>query len=519
MCAIAAVVGNQEYSYDRVRSMLSLMLHRGNYPYEMAQFEGGALGTNRLAIVDEPGGTQPQTNENNSVHVVFNGEIFNYREQTLDLQQVGHTFRTASDTETLVHLWEQYGSDIVQKLDSEMFAFVIYDTHTKQVFAARDRLGIKPLYYAFNTQNSLYFASEIKALAQFEDIQEIHEFPPGHVYTDGVFKSFWSIPTSSSYLTDHSAAILQLRELIEEAVAKRLQTDLPIGVFLSGGVDSSLIMEIATRYHKNVTALILGSLVSSDFEFATKLCREKGWQFKICEPTIDYERELSDLIYSLEAWNPNAVEHAFANKLISKFAHDLGYKVVLTGEGSDELFAGFNEFLELPQEKINEGCRRMLQSMSKGSHMRVDKMAMKFTLETRSPLFDNKIIDLAFRVPGEWKIGNHDGQTRTKLILREAASTYLPDYIVWRPKVPFANGAGMDVAMNYTRSAGVFRDLANKKISDSMLADMQTEHPECGFEAKEEVLFFFIYKNHGYTKFAEGNEPLVMKDVLVRSLV
>lgn len=512
MCGIAAIVGDVTDKEGKLKLSLSKIPHRGEpqHQFEYSVFDRVALGANRLAIVDETFGNQPQQNEDGTVFVILNGEIFNFAALTADLVKRGHTFRTHSDTEVMAHLWEEKKEKMIAEVDSEMFAFVIFDKTSGEIFAARDRIGVKPLYYAYDAKGNLFFASEIKALVCFQEIAEIHEFPPGHYFYKGQFVRYWEISSGE----DQSPDLNNLKNLIEQSIFKRVQTELPIAVFLSGGVDSSMVMELATRFHKNVTALILGEKDSPDYTSAVKICKEKKWKYKAIEPKIDYEKELSDIIYYVESYDPNVVRHSYANNVISKLAHDLGFKVVLTGEGIDEIFAGYNEFLGVNGSRINEGCKALLASMSRGNLMRIDKMAMRHTVEVRCPFFDQALVDAAMTIDGSLKIGEHQGKRFTKFSFRKIAAEYLPEWVAFREKAPFANGAGMNVGVNYRSGDGALGEIAEKLVSDETLARKKKDFPDRGFQTKEEALIFEKYREFGCDRFIEGRERLMTKDTL-----
>ncbi len=510
MCGIFAIFGKSTDKEEKLKISLSKITHRGEHNFEYNIFDLAALGANRLAIVDEKLGTQPQYDEDGDTFAIQNGEIFNFISLTEKLKSLGHNFHSHSDTEVLVHLWKEYKEKMIFELDSEMFAFVIYDKKTNEIFVARDRIGVKPLYYAFDNDNNFYLASEVKALICLEELKEVHEFPVGHYYYKNKFVKYFDIEEIQPKDIDEKT----IQEIIEESVKKRVQTDLPIAVFLSGGIDSSLIMELATKFHKDVTALILGTNDSPDYINAVKLCKEKKWKYKTTEPKIDYEEELSNIVYFVETYDPNIVRHSFANDVISKFAHDLGFKIVLTGEGSDEIFAGYNEFLELDKSKINIGCKMLLESMSKGNLMRIDKMAMRHTIETRCPFFDQKLLDFAMSLDSNLKVGEYNGKQFTKLILRKTALNYLPEYIAFRDKTAFAIGAGMNVGINYKLKDGILSEIAERKISDLVFSETLKKFPEYKLETKEEVMFFNYYHSFGYDKFVEGKQRLIVKDTL-----
>jgi asparagine synthase (glutamine-hydrolysing) len=512
MCGISAIIGNVDDKEDKLKLSLSKIAHRGEpeHQFEHRVFDNAALGANRLAIVDEELGGQPQANENETIFAILNGEIFNFEKLAEELKQKGHIFRTQSDTEVLAHLWEDRKEEFVVDLDSEMFALVIFDKATNEVFAARDRLGVKPLYYAHDMSGALYFASEIKALVCLDGVTEVHEFPPGHYFYKDQFVKYWSVAAGK----DKNPNLNNLKTIIEEAVRKRVRTEMPIAVFLSGGVDSSMVMELATRFHRDVTALILGEKDSLDRVSAVEICEKKGWKYKITEPRIDYENELPDTVYYVESYDPNIVRHSYANDVISKLAHVLGFKVVLTGEGIDEIFAGYNEFLEMNGAKINDGCSALLASMSRGNLMRIDKMAMRHTVEVRCPFFDQALVGAAMAIDGSLKVGEYNGKKFTKLIFRKIAAEYLPESTAFREKAPFANGAGMNVGVNYKKSDGVLSEIAQRLVPDAEFEKIKNEFPDRGFETKEEILIFEKYRDFGYDRFAEGKERLITKDVL-----
>ncbi len=496
MCGIATIIDKDNKCSTPIESLLQKICHRGLSQNEILRFEKVSLGTNRLPIVDEENAVQPVFNEDETVFVIQNGEIFNHNQIRISLKDKGYNFKSDSDTEALVYLWQEYHEEMVRYIDSEMFAFVIYDRKTDSVFIARDRLGVKPLFYS-ETESCLLFASEMKSLSHLDGVSKIEEFPPGHYYKNGVFTKYYDLNkhTEGDEIEGDEKVIL---DLLEKSVAKRVDTDLPIAVFFSGGVDSSLVMHYANKHHKDVTALILGGDNSEDRKYAEDLCLNMGWKYKTLDAAVDYSKNLENIIYYLENDNPNVVRHSFANDLISRFAKDLGYKIVLTGEGADELFGGYNEFFDIPTSKINKACRILLQSMSLGNLARVDRLAMKHTIETRCPFFDNDLLDYGLSISGDKKKGEENGEVYTKLILRKAATRVLPYKIAFRQKVPFANGAGMDIGYNYQIGDGVLSKIAK------------------GNNMTEQEMYTQIYNSFNYNKFKK--EEVVVKDNLVNSL-
>lgn len=509
MCGIVGIFGEHD-TKKNARFALRKALHRGSSNFELKSFPNATIGANRLPIVDRQFGKQPSSNEDGTLFAVHNGEIFNYRGLQKELETRGHKFKTDSDTEVLVHLFEEYGVDMLQKLDSEMFAFIIYNEKDDSVFAARDTLGVKPLFYAKDSVGRLYFASELKQLSSFDGIHEIKDFPPSSYYFRGKFKKYNALKVNNRFRNEKGVTnVLQLQ--IVEAVRKRVQTDLPIGVFLSGGVDSSLIMEIATRFHTNVTAIILGFPGSSDYEFALRLCKERGYKYHVVRPDVDYEKELDNLIYYLETYEPLIIRQSFSLDLCAREAQRLGLRIILVGEGSDELFGGYNEFSALPSEFVNQGCKLLTESLHSGHLLRVDRMSMKHTIEIRSPFFDNAIVKTALQIDGSLKVQRVDHQVITKYILRKVAERFLPDYVAWRYKVPFSNGAGMNVGSNFKTQDGDVAKAVLQKDEEKLPAKILQKYQ---VDTKEGKYYLAKYLNYGYGKLVGSEKRLIVKDNL-----
>ena len=509
MCGIIAIFGNNEPK-KRAHLALEKITHRGSNFFELEYFKNGALGANRLPIVDRENGRQPKSNEDKTIFAVLNGEIFNYKELKKQLIEKGHNFSTDSDTEVLVHLYEEFGSKMVNLLDSEMFAFVIYDKRKNSVFAVRDPLGVKPLYYAKDKTGQIYFASELKQLAFFEDIKEIKNIPPGSFYLNGRIKKYFTL-RSGEELKREDEIIRLLEKQIVQAIRKRVDTDLPIGVLLSGGVDSSLIMEIATRLHPDVTAIILGYPGSPDHDTALKLCKERKYKYHLVRPEVDYDKELDSLIYHLETYEPVVIRQSFSLDICAREAQRLGLRILLVGDGSDELFGGYNEFSGLPSNLINRGCLMLTESLDQGHFLRLDRMSMKHTVEIRSPFFDKQVVDTALMIDGKLKVKKENHQITTKYIIRKLALNFLPDHIAWRYKVPFSNGAGMNVGNNFKAQDG--------DVAKSAINKLETEIPEkllkkFSVNTKEGKYYFSKFDEYGFTKLAGAEKRMIVKDNL-----
>ncbi len=510
MCGITAIFGKYNKKEEFIRSSLDKIKHRGTSIFEYKVFDNAALGANRLPIVGREKGIQPLSNEEKTIFAVQNGEIFNYKDLKQNLENKGHKFQTDCDTEVLVHLYEEYGEKLIEHIDSEMFAFAIYDKKKNKFYVARDRFGVKPLFFTSEGGN-FYFASEMKQLTQFDFIKEIKVFPKGSYMVNGKIKKYYELSSNNS-IKNFDKAKRQLTKHIIAAVKKRVDTDLPITVLLSGGVDSSLIMEIATRFHKDVTAFILGRPGAPDYEAAVRLCKDSNYKYQIVYPDVDYQKELDKLIYHLELYEAQIIRQSFALDILSKAVVRAGYRIALVGEASDEIFGGYNQFSALKPDLVNKGCVLMTESLEKGHNIRVDRMSMKHTLETRAPFFDTKVVDYAMKIDGKLKIKKENHQITTKYILREVAKDFLPDYIADRYKIAFANGAGMSVGFNYKTQDGEIFQAVMKGRKVNLPNRTKQKY---GFLTKEEELYFDIYRKFRFDKLYKNEVRIVTKDNLV----
>ena len=514
MCGISAIIGSESPDLEeQLKQSLSKIIHRGSSNFEYKILNGASLGTNRLPITGRSTGQQPVFNEDGTIFAILNGEIFNYKEIREGLILKGHTFKSDTDTEVLVHLYEEYGSEMVSHIDSEMYSFVVFDTKTKDFYVARDRFGVKPLYYAIDARSGNYhFASELKQLSQFDFLKEILDFPPAHYMYNGELNSYYKISVSEE-VKDEQTAVTNLTKLIIDAVKKRVDTDLPIAVLLSGGVDSSLIMEIANRFHSDVTGYVLGRPGSSDYEAALKLCKDYKYKYKIVYPDVDYSTEIEQVLYHLELYEAQVIRQSFALDILSRAVARDGYRVALVGDASDEIFGGYNEFVRLSDENINSGCELITNSLARSHNVRLDRMSMKHTLEVRAPFFDTLVVDYAMTITGSLKVSRKDHKTTTKYLIRRIASQFLPDYIAFRYKVPFSNGAGMNVGFNFrTQDGDVAQSILESRFASSSVTD--EEKQEIGFVTREEEIYYAMYKDFSYDKLRGHKTRIVTKETL-----
>ncbi|MFZ5648003.1 MAG: asparagine synthase B [Bacillota bacterium] len=436
MCGIAGGFGNPDR--EIIEEMLAMMRHRGPNDSGVYQSPGVVLGHNRLTIIDLNTGRQPLSNENGDLWLVYNGEIYNYRQLRSWLMDRGHCFKTNTDSEVLVHLYEEMGPRMVDHLDG-MFAFAL--CQGGRFMLARDRLGIKPLYYGRDSGGTLYFASEIKALLGV--CPDVKEFPNGNYYThdQGLQPYFYLQPLEDAVEKDLQRAVNTLREKLKAAVKKRLVADVPVGVFLSGGLDSSLIAAMAREsVEGELHSFAVGMAGCKDLEFSRVVARHLG----TVHHTYEYQpgeviEALPEVIYHLESYDPALVRSAIPTFFVSRLA-SRHVKVVLSGEGADELFAGY-EYLRRPGcGDLNRELLTITSALHNTNLQRVDRMTMAHSIEGRVPFLDVDVVRYALRLSGELKLP--PGRPVEKWVLRKVAESYLPQRVVWREKEKFAYGTG-----------------------------------------------------------------------------
>lgn len=396
MCGIAGFIVQEEANaaerQAKLEMMCDLIKHRG--PDERGMFvrDNAALGMQRLAIIDLKGGSQPIFNEDESIAVIFNGEIYNYRELKSELEKLGHRFKTNSDTETIVHAYEEFGTDCVHYLRG-MFVFAVYDFKNRKLFLARDRVGKKPLFYCTTPDGDFVFGSELKVLLEYGKVnreidpvaldayltfgyvpeefcifKNIYKLLPGHflTYQNGQIKTqkYWDFVFEPTEKPRREAEYIELlREKIKEAVKIRLISEVPLGAFLSGGVDSSTIVAMMSKLlDKPVKTFSIGfnEDTFNELKFARIVAKHFQTEHHEFIVTPDFVKTIDDLIWYFD--EPFADSSALPTYMVSKMARDY-VTVVLSGDGGDELFAGYTRYLGA---KKKENFQRIPQFLKKG---------------------------------------------------------------------------------------------------------------------------------------------------------
>lgn len=493
MCGILAALG-QQIDYDKVKSASKLMAHRGPDESDYVITSNGfMLCHERLSIIDIHSGKQP-IQGTSEAYMIHNGEIYNHKE--LKAQEFPETvFRTTSDSEVIVHLYEKYGDDFLNRLDG-VFAFVVADQD--QFIVARDPIGVKPLYYGYDDLKQLYVASEMKALMTL--CTEVHTFPPGHYYTPEkgfvqYFKPQWFEAGSAV----KSLQLYKIREALESATEKRLMSDVPVGVLLSGGLDSSLTSAIATRLlkkqGKSLKSFSIGlDKESPDLKAAKKVADFLGTEHHEIHFTIEEGiAAIKKLIWHLETYDVTSVRASTPMYLMSKYIREQGVKVVLSGEGADEIFGGYLYFRNAPTlNDFQKETIERVQKLATADCLRADKSTMAFGLEARVPFLDKSFLETAMTItPSHKQPKTYEGIE--KYILRKAFDTpeepYLPKEVLWRQKEQFSDGVGyswIDTLIAHCEA----------QITDEQMATAEQRFPINTPTTKEAYVYRTIFEEY-----------------------
>ncbi|KAI4317262.1 hypothetical protein L6164_025148 [Bauhinia variegata] len=503
MCGILAVLGCTDNSQAKRARILELswrLRHRGPDWSGLHCHENYYLAHQRLAIVDPTSGDQPLYNEDKTVIVTVNGEIYNHVQLRKKLSS--HQFRTGSDCEVIAHLYEEYGEDFVDMLDG-MFSFVLLDTHDNSFIAARDAIGITPLYMGWGLDGSIWFASEMKALS--DDCERFISFPPGHIYSSklGEMRRWYNPPWYPEHIPSMPYDSMILREAFEKAVVKRLMTDVPFGVLLSGGLDSSLVAAVATRHLGEVAAACqwgtqlhtfsVGLKGSPDLKAAKEVADYLGTRHHEFHFTVQEGIDaLEEVIYHVETYDVTTIRASTPMFLMSRKIKSLGVKMVLSGEGADEIFGGYLYFHKAPnKEEFHQETCRKIKALHLYDCLRANKSTSAWGVEARVPFLDKEFINTAMSMDPEWKMIRPDLGRIEKWVLRNAfdddQNPYLPKHILYRQKEQFSDGVG------YSWIDGL-KDHASKQVTDAMLANASFVYPENTPTTKEAYYYRTIFE-------------------------
>ncbi|SHL11587.1 asparagine synthase B [Flavobacterium chilense] len=493
MSGLLAVIGKGK-DPQLVKELSARMSHRGPDESDLHIMENGSIICHEsLSIIDLKSGKQP-IQGTNKAWMVHDGEIYNYQELK-DTILKEHTFRTKSDSEVIVHLYEEFGYKFCNMLDGD-FAFVIIDGD--DYIVGRDPIGVKPLYYGLDERGRIYFSSEMKSIA--DQCKSFSTFPPGHYYTakTGFVKYY------QPECEDHKKAVESLdlgliRESLIEAVRKRLLSNVPLGTILSGGLDTSLVSSIASKLLKEKGRKLHTFSIGLNADAPDNMAARKAAAFLGTEHhEIHFSLEegvkvLEKVIYYIETYDIISVRSSVPMYLLSKAIADQGIKVLLSGEGADEIFGGHLYFRNAPStEAFQDETIERVQKLFTADLLRVDKTTMAHGLEARVPFLDTSFLDVAIRIkPEEKQPKTYDGIE--KYILRKAFDTpedpYLPAEILWRQKEQFSDGVGynwVDELIEYCAA----------QVSDEQLAGASVEFPYNSPTTKEAYLYRSIFHKY-----------------------
>jgi asparagine synthase (glutamine-hydrolysing) len=443
VCGLAVVVGR---GADRnlFAQMLGSIAARGEV--QETHLEASLLaGTQRLRIVDRERAVQPWLSPDRRWLLCYTGEIFNYRQLRAELIASGREFRSESDTELALEAFLHWGEGAVARFRGE-FAFVIHDRLAGSTYLARDQVGVKPLYWS-RRGDGLHIASEIKALVPIGAL--VSEVPPGHhgwadqgaapdlqPYVDLVGPG-----ADRSQIDDPAEAAKALRLALEDSIRVRVDTDLTVGVVLSGGLDSSIVLAHVREMHPDCVALTIGAPASDDLVFARRLCADLDVPHEVVtvRPGDIRAAHVREAIRMSELTEYGDIINAIVSVPLFARARALGLKVVLTGDGSDELFGGYAMYQQIGAAASGRLFEHMIANLYRTELQRVDRVSMGQGVEARVPYLDPALVELALRIPVEFKA--REGQE--KWIIRQAFADMLPGYIIDRPKNPMSHSSGL----------------------------------------------------------------------------
>ena len=463
----------------------------------------------RLAIVDPLSGNQPLFSHDKTRSLTVNGEIYNHKQLRAQLKDQT-PFRTASDCEVIVHLYDEVGDEVASKLDGD-FAFVIVDDETGDFYAARDPVGVNSLYYGTGIDGSMWFASEAKPLVSGGCI-DIETFPPGHYYSskDGKLTQYYTPSWRDVEKAVTPLDLAHIRETFSRAVDKRLMADVPFGVLLSGGLDSSLVASVIERLRrqrflksgdpedlKPLKSFSIGLEGSPDLAAAQTVSEfigteHYGFTFTVQEG-ID---AISDVIFHLETYDVTTIRAGTPMFLLARKIKAMGIKMVMSGEGADETLAGYLYFHKAPNGKaLHEECARKIGDLHLYDCLRANKATMAHGLEARVPFLDRDMLDATMELDGEVKLRKAGEKTQfiEKWLLRAAFDTpdepYLPADVLWRQKEQFSDGVG------YSWIDGL-KEHAARMVSDSDMESAAVRFPHNTPTTKEGCYFRTIFHSH-----------------------
>jgi len=505
MCGIVGVFDLKIKADDlrpQVLKMSRKLRHRGPDWSGIYCGEKALIAHERLSIVDPESGGQPLYSKDRKLILGVNGEIYNHREIRKKYEGE-YEFLTGSDCEVILALYRDKKDKFLDDMNG-IFAFALYDEDEDAYLIGRDHIGIIPLYQGWDKYGNYYVASELKALEKY--CMKIEEFPPGHyLYSkDGELKRWYDREwTEYENVKDNPASIEELSEALEKAVHRQLMSDVPYGVLLSGGLDSSITSALAKKYSgkrvesddqsdawwPQLHSFVIGLEGSPDLAAARKVADHIGTVHHEINYTIQEGLDaIKDVIYHIETYDVTTVRASTPMYMLARVIKSMGIKMVLTGEGADEIFGGYLYFHKAPNaQAFHEESVRKVSRLNMYDCLRANKSLAAWGVEGRVPFLDKEFVDVAMRFNPEAKMAK-DGKME-KHCLREGFAKYLPEEVAWRQKEQFSDGVGYGWI-------DTLKKIANEKVTDEMMDNAKFRFPVNTPMNKEEYLYREVYSEH-----------------------
>lgn len=518
MCGIVAIFNIQEQTPELRQKALRMsqkIRHRG--PDWSGIYNGGSaiLSHERLSIVDPESGKQPLFSPDMKQILAVNGEIYNHQDIRRQYAEK-YQFQTGSDCEVILALYREKGIDFLEDL-SGIFAFALYDAEKDEFLIARDPIGVIPLYIGYDDDGKVYVASEMKALEGNCDRYEV--FLPGHYYSsrEGKMVRYYTRDWMDyDAVKDNSASVQDIHDALEAAVKRQLMSDVPYGVLLSGGLDSSVISAVAERFSERrieddsnskawwprLHSFAVGLKGAPDLAKAKMVADHIGTVHHEINYTIQEGLDaIRDVIYFIETYDVTTVRASTPMYLLARVIKSMGIKMVLSGEGADEVFGGYLYFHKAPDAKaFHEETVRKLSKLYLYDCLRANKSLSAWGVEGRVPFLDKEFLDIAMRTNPEAKMC--PGKTIEKKIVREAFADYLPEAVAWRQKEQFSDGVGYSWI-------DTLKQITADQVSDEQMAHAAERFPINPPRNKEEYYYRSIFAEHFPSDSAARTVPSV----------
>lgn len=505
MCGFVAALDLKVESLSlrtQVLEMSKRIRHRGPDWSGVFSSEKAILAHERLSIVDPESGGQPLYSPDGSLVLAVNGEIYNHREIRARYEGT-YQFQTKSDCEVILALYADKGVDFLEELNG-IFAFTLYDVKNDTYMVARDHMGIIPLYMGWDKFGNFFVASELKSLEGF--CNKIQEFPPASFLDSrsGVMQKWWMRDWMDfENVKNNTTSIEELRKALEDAVHRQLMSDVPYGVLLSGGLDSSITSAVAKRYAARriesndeegawwpqLHSFVIGLEGAPDLLAARKVAEHIGTVHHEIHYTIQEGLDaIRDVIYHLETYDVTTVRAATPMYMLARVIKSMGIKMVLTGEGADEIFGGYLYFHKAPSaQAFHEETLRKLGKLHLYDCLRANKALAAWGVEGRVPFLDKEFMDVAMRLNPKDKMAG--AGKMEKWVVRKAFEDYLPASVAWRQKEQFSDGVGYGWI-------DTLKQIASEKVSDEMLANARYRFVVNTPMSKEEYVYREIFSEH-----------------------